>query len=234
MEAVNDVLVSKGFPRLCGIQGDEPPVLSDPDSLWSARFAKSEMDRILQRTMPELVLCGNDDMAIGAVNALSEKGRKRVGLAVQDLVGWTSRFLEAYQEAGLAIERFRNGPADSVARDCSEQIARLVAPRFYLTTPRRWLNEYPRYLKAIPLRFDKFLNGGSKTDPDFTLELAEYWSRYEKAEEEAENAGVFDPELENFRWAIEEYRVSLFAQRLGTSIKVSPVRLEKIWEKVMR
>lgn len=167
-------------------------------------------------------------------NALSEKGRKRVGLAVQDLVGWTSRFLEAYQEAGLAIERFRNGPADSVARDCSEQIARLVAPRFYLTTPRRWLNEYPRYLKAIPLRFDKFLNGGSKTDPDFTLELAEYWSRYEKAEEEAENAGVFDPELENFRWAIEEYRVSLFAQRLGTSIKVSPVRLEKIWEKVMR
>ena len=58
--------------------------------------------------------------------------------------------------------------------------------------------------------------------------------KYEKAEEEAENAGVFDPELENFRWAIEEYRVSLFAQRLGTSIKVSPVRLEKIWEKVMR
>lgn len=74
VEAVNDILVSKGFPRLCGIQGDEPPVLSDPDSLWSARFAKSEMDRILQRTMPELVLCGNDDMAIGAVNALSEKG----------------------------------------------------------------------------------------------------------------------------------------------------------------
>ncbi len=167
-------------------------------------------------------------------DALSEKGRKRLGLAVQELVGWTSRFLEAYQEAGLAIERFRNGPADSVAKDCSAQIARLVAPWFYLTTPRRWLNEYPRYLKAIPLRFDKFLNGGSKTDPDFTEELAEYWSRYEKAEEDAENAGVFDPELENFRWAIEEYRVSLFAQRLGTSIKVSPVRLEKIWEKVMR
>lgn len=179
-----------------------------------------------------------DDAALPATreqfDSLSEKGRKRLGIAVQELVGWTSRFLEAYQEAALAVERFQRGPADSVAKDCAEQIARLVAPRFYITTPRRWLNEYPRYLKAIPLRFDKFLNGGSKTDPEFTQELAEYWARYEKAEEEAENAGIFDPELENFRWAIEEYRVSIFAQRLGTSIKVSPVRLEKIWEKALR
>ena len=43
---------------------------------------------------------------------------------------------------------------------------------------------------------------------------------------------VFDPELDNFRWLIEEFRISLFAQELGTSQAVSGPRLDKQWEKV--
>ena len=38
--------------------------------------------------------------------------------------------------------------------------------------------------------------------------------------------------LEEYRWMLEEYRVSLFAQQLGTSIKISPQRLNKQWAKV--
>ncbi|MBR0226671.1 MAG: ATP-dependent RNA helicase HrpA [Thermoguttaceae bacterium] len=199
-----------------------------PDFDFDAAIAELVAARALDLDMLDLPT--NE----GEFNNAANRARKRIGLAVQELVGWAARFLEAYQEACLAIERFRRGPADSVARDCAVQVARLTPPRFYLTTPWQWLREYPRYFKAIPMRFDKFLNGGSRSDPQFAGELAQYWSRYEQAEKDAESAGVFDPELENFRWAIEEYRVSLFAQKLGTSIKVSPVRLEKIWEKVMR
>ncbi len=159
-------------------------------------------------------------------------GRKRIGVAVQNLTGWLGRFFESYQEARLAVEKHRNGPARTAASDCAQQLDRLVAPRFYLTTPWRWLQEYPRFFKAIPLRIDKFLNGGARTDAEFTRELDEYWERYEEAHEDAEIAGVFDPDLEEFRWGLEEYRVSLFAQKLGTSIKISSVRLEKMWSKV--
>ena len=45
-------------------------------------------------------------------------------------------------------------------------------------------------------------------------------------------AGLVDPALEQHRWMIEEYRVSLFAQDLGTSVPVSPKRLDAQWEQV--
>lgn len=169
----------------------------------------------------------------GEYEVAANKGRKRIGIATQNLAAWVGRFLEARHAALLAVERFRAVATDA-ARDCAEQIERLVRPGFYLTTPTRWLREYPRYFKAIPARFEKYFNGGAAADARFTRELAEYQARLDEALAAAERSGTFDPELENFRWALEEYRVSLFAQKLGTSIKVSPVRLEKIWEKVMR
>lgn len=169
----------------------------------------------------------------GEYNRLAERGRSRIGGAVQELTGWIGRFMENYQEARLAIEKRRGGPANDVARDAQLQMERLLTPRFYLTTPWEWLREYPRYFKAIAYRFDKWTNGGSKTDPGYTSELAEYWARYEDAAERAENAGIVVPELETFRWAIEEYRVSLFAQKLGTAMKVSAVRLEKLWDSIV-
>ena len=168
-----------------------------------------------------------------AYEALDRRGASRLGGAVTEVTGWIARFMESYQEARLAIERRRGGPADSVVRDVQTQLSRLLEPRFYLTTPWEWLKEYPRYLKGIVVRFEKWQNGGAKSDASFTEELAEYWNQYEEAFERAENAGILVPELETYRWALEEYRVSLFAQKLGTSIKISPVRLARIWEKVV-
>jgi ATP-dependent helicase HrpA len=49
----------------------------------------------------------------------------------------------------------------------------------------------------------------------------------------AERKGVRDPRLEEFRWLLEELRVSLFAQELRTPQPVSVKRLEKAWEQVV-
>lgn len=168
----------------------------------------------------------------GDFNRLMARGRTQIGGAVQEIAGWVVRFLENYQAARLAIEKRRGGPARDAAADAAAQLERLTAARFYLTTPWERFKEFPRYFKAIAMRFEKWENGGAAADATFTKELTSYWTRYCGALENAENAGVFDVELENFRWALEEYRVSLFAQRLGAAIKISPVRLEKIWEKV--
>lgn len=169
----------------------------------------------------------------GEYERLAKRGRERIGLAVQDVTGWITRFIDGYHEARLEVERRRKGPADAVCVDVDRQTSRLLAPRFYLTTPWEQLKEYPRYFKAIVARLEKWSNGGAQTDAQYAAELEEYWTRYEEATRRAEALGVLVPELETFRWAIEEYRVSLFAQRLGTAIKVSPVRLEKMWDKIV-
>ena len=67
-------------------------------------------------------------------------------------------------------------------------------------------------------------------DAELTRTVAELWGRYEElagSEAVADQAAV-----EELRWMIEELRVSLFAQPLGTSINVSPQRIEKQVQKI--
>jgi ATP-dependent helicase HrpA len=61
-----------------------------------------------------------------------------------------------------------------------------------------------------------------------------YWQQYVEMHQTHASQAIVDPELQTFRWMIEELRVSLFAQKLGTSITVSPKRMEKQWAKVRR
>ena len=59
-----------------------------------------------------------------------------------------------------------------------------------------------------------------------------HWERYQAETALHLNHGIVDPELETYRWMIEELRVSLFAQPLGTIVKISPQRMEKQWSRV--
>ncbi len=96
---------------------------------------------------------------------------------------------------------------------------------------RRQLAHYPRYLKAIALRLDKL-----RTDPVRDAQrmqevagLQAPWLR-----EVAARKGISDPRLEEFRWLLEELRVSLFAQELRTPMPVSGKRLQKAWDALRR
>ena len=64
--------------------------------------------------------------------------------------------------------------------------------------------------------------------------VAEYWNRYLRQQQSNEQRHRYDPQLVEYRWMIEEFRVSLFAQPLGTAIKISPQRLDKQWAQVER
>ncbi len=69
-------------------------------------------------------------------------------------------------------------------------------------------------------------------DRQATDDLRERWSRYLHCARQHEQLGIEDAELAHYRWMLEEYRVSLFAQRLGTVLPVSPKRLDQQWSKV--
>ena len=100
---------------------------------------------------------------------------------------------------------------------------------FLRNTPWDALQHLPRYLKAAALRLDK-LRSDPARDETRMSELKPLEQRYLKRV--AELKGASDDRLEEFRWLLEELRVSLFAQELRTPQPVSVKRLEKVWAQI--
>ncbi|MCE2775198.1 MAG: DUF3418 domain-containing protein, partial [Burkholderiaceae bacterium] len=107
-----------------------------------------------------------------------------------------------------------------------QQLQRLVGKRFMVDTPYSQLQHFPRYLKAMQLRLDKL-----RTDPARDLakrtELKPLDQRYWRLV--AERKGIMDERSREYRWLLEELRVSFFAQELRTPQPVSVKRLDKAW-----
>ncbi|MDH4392867.1 MAG: DUF3418 domain-containing protein, partial [Aquabacterium sp.] len=106
---------------------------------------------------------------------------------------------------------------------------RLVPKRFLLTTDWAPLQHLPRYLKAVTLRLDK-LRADPARDATRLAELRPLEQRYTRRL--AELKGAQHARLEEYRWLLEELRVSFFAQELRTPQPVSPKRLDKAWLQV--
>jgi ATP-dependent helicase HrpA len=114
--------------------------------------------------------------------------------------------------------------------DIEQQIAGLFYPGCLYDTPKQWLQQYPRYLKSIQLRLDKAAMQLQK-DRTWTAELQALQERYaQKLASDGAIACSLNTNLQNYRWMLEELRVSLFAQSLGTSVPVSVKRLNKQWQ----
>ncbi|MEO0443278.1 MAG: ATP-dependent RNA helicase HrpA [Pseudomonadota bacterium] len=118
----------------------------------------------------------------------------------------------------------------SAAQDIEQQLAQLFYPGVLFDTPWQWLQQYPRYLQAIALRLEKVPMQVQK-DRQYIGELEALWSRYHDTVAAAENTVYLaNDALVEYRWLIEELRVSLFAQTLGTLKPVSVKRLNKLWQ----
>jgi ATP-dependent helicase HrpA len=163
---------------------------------------------------------------------LLARGRERTGLAVQEVVGLVHPLLEAYHQARLGLEEARSPNWQYAVADMRAQLDRLASPAFLADTPWTWLQHYPRYLRAIKTRLEKLASSGWRRDRQSYEQLAPFLESYDHRAEEHARRGVYDAELQYFRWMLEEFRVSLFAQELGTSFTISAKRLEKQWSKV--
>lgn len=117
-------------------------------------------------------------------------------------------------------------------RDIEIMVGAMVGSRVFGTTPWLWLQHVPRYLAAGLKRLDKLRTAGPNKDIALAREVAVWAAKYAERAQKHNAEGVVDPALAEFRWLIEEYRVSLFAQELGTSVKVSPKRLDDAWRLV--
>jgi ATP-dependent helicase HrpA len=103
-----------------------------------------------------------------------------------------------------------------------EDLAALLPTDFIATTPFMQLAHFPRYLKAMSLRAERWKQHPAR-DAQRAKQVAPYLKAAAALPPEAILAGAAD----RFRWLVEEYRVSLFAQELGTAEPVSPVKLDR-------
>ena len=151
---------------------------------------------------------------------------RRIAHAAQEVAGWLRSFAENYFQARREIESLSGDRFREARDDVTEQIRWLTPERFLSRIPWQWLRHYPRYFAAIAYRLDKLRSGAASRDQEQMTTVRELRNDWLRRLSEPERTPETQTENE-FRWMLEELRVSLFAQPLGTSIKVSPKRCEK-------
>jgi ATP-dependent helicase HrpA len=234
---------------------DEPDVAAAKNRKGLARlFALQIKDALkyLEKNIPDLQKMSVAYMSLGTVEELKQQildvaldraflveplpnddasfkrrvdeGRGRLTLIANEVARLAGGVLLEFGAATRKIKDTKNAP-DPTA-DCAQQLQRLLPKNFLVATPWPQLQHCARYMKAITLRLDKY-----RTDPARdALRLAElkpleqkYWRLV------ADRKGQTDARMLEFRWLLEELRVSFFAQELRTPQPVSVKRLEKAW-----
>ncbi len=165
---------------------------------------------------------------------------QRIALAAAELGRWHPKFSEAYQTVRKLRESFKT-QADPSLEVIDRQLAELLDPSHAFHTPWIYVREIPRYLSAVATRLEKLRTFGSPKDLESdraaieaSAEYARRWKERTDGWHSVGNDMRWYPtgKLLEYRWMIEEYRVSVHAQKLGTRVSVSPKRLEKLRDQI--
>ena len=157
-----------------------------------------------------------------------DEGRGRLTLIANEVARLAATILAEYAVAARKIKDTKNAP-DATA-DAAQQLARLMPKRFLAISPWGSLQHFARYQKAITARLEKYRADPAR-DAARLAELRPLEQRYWRLV--AERKGVVDERMQEFRWLLEELRVSFFAQELRTPQPVSVKRLDKAWSQFL-
>ncbi|HTN75326.1 MAG TPA: ATP-dependent RNA helicase HrpA [Pirellulaceae bacterium] len=157
--------------------------------------------------------------------------RREIVPAVQAVSKVLAPLCEAYHQIRLALDGKHPANWQATINELRQQLADLTPTNFLTETPAEWLDHYPRYLRGMSERMTK-LAGGLATDRKQAEIITPLDNRLRERVAQQLRRGIHDGELVLYRWMLEEFRISLYAQKLGTAIPISPQRLEKQWAKV--
>ena len=150
-----------------------------------------------------------------------------------DMATQLYRVLSSYQGVAKKMKGQIPLPWTRVYGDIKAQLGNLIYPGFIGQTPLFWLGQLPRYFKGIEVRLERFQNHLNKENA-FVSELESLWQTYQRQQQAHTEKSLYDPELVKYRWMLEEYRISLFAQSVGTLEPISDKRLAKQWQLVKK
>ncbi len=170
----------------------------------------------------------------GAYRDLMKLARNRISVAGQDVNAFLTELAENWQPVKMLLEERHPELWNAALTDMRSQVDHFFRGDFLVETPWTWLIQTPRYLKGLRMRFEKLAAGGLERDRQFMLKVVPRWQSYLQRSEAEKTRNMPSAKLSQYRWMLEEYRVSLFAQTLGTAITVSEQRLDKAWAKAVK
>jgi ATP-dependent helicase HrpA len=224
--AVKDALkyLEKNIPGLQAMGVAYMQVGRHPDGSGQGGTVEELRQHILDLALDRAFLLDPLPTDAASFKTRLDEGRGRLTLIANEVARLCATVLTEYAAAARKLKDSRP-PAD-VATDIQQQLTRLVGKRVLSDTPWAQLQHLPRYLKGVQARLDKY-----KADParDATklAELKPQDQRYWRLV--AERKGQVDDRMAEFRWLLEELRISFFAQELRTPQPVSIKRLDKAW-----
>lgn len=161
--------------------------------------------------------------------ARRDDARGRISLIAQEIARLVAAIVEVAAAIPRRLQALKAFPR--AVADIEQQMSQLFITGFIVATPAAQLAQFPRYLKAIEVRIDKIKSDPAR-DAARIHEIAGLQAPWQRVVAARKGAG--DPRLVEFRWLLEELRVSLFAQELKTPMPVSVKRLQKVWESACR
>jgi ATP-dependent helicase HrpA len=227
-----------GLRRLFALQFKEQlkfvekniPGLQQMGMQFMAMGSQEELrDQIIQKAID--IACLQDPLPTDAAafNKRKDEGKSRLTLLVNEIARLVAQVLTEFH----GLPKKLQGVNPQAAVDMTTQLQGLVNKRFLLDNEYAQLAHFPRYLKAINVRLEKL-----RADPARDAKLMGEWTQaathFLRAGKDRLAGKNTDPKMVEFRWMLEELRVSLFAQELRTPMPVSAKRLQKVWESMQR
>lgn len=208
------------------------PAIADAKMKLSGLISSSEMESSLADLLARLAVVEKRPV-VRTTDEYQERLKEapaRIGEATQDVAVWLSKLTLSYHAMRVVWEETGSGKFGDARDNVMRQLEWLFADGFISWTPWEHLQHFPRYIDAIAYRLDKLRSGSIQRDAESQEMIETLWYRWMQTLAD-DKAGPRENTDSEFRWMVEELRVSQFAQPLGTAYKVSPKRCEKLLEK---
>ncbi|QLB42977.1 ATP-dependent RNA helicase HrpA [Mannheimia pernigra] len=157
-------------------------------------------------------------------NALKEYVRANLNTTTVDIAKQVEKCLTLAYELHKRLKGKLDFTMAFALSDIKSQIDRLIYPEFVTQTGYQRLNDLHRYLTAIARRLDKLVID-SNTDRAKMLRVEQVQEAYKQLLNKLPKSKAIPDEVLEIRYMIEELRVSLFAQQLGTKYPISDKRI---------
>jgi ATP-dependent helicase HrpA len=144
--------------------------------------------------------------------------------ATHEVVTWAEEILRAAHEARLRVDGLRSPALEPAGADIRAQLDALIAPGFLTASGSARLPAIARYVKAVGRRLDKLAENAGRDAQQMAV-VHRVQDAYQRALAAIPAEARTAEAARGIRWQIEELRVSLFAQTIGTPTPVSERRI---------
>jgi ATP-dependent helicase HrpA len=223
-----------GVRRLLALSTRPPDLLGGLDNKTKLGLAgspygwvKELADDCVLAALGELVDLAEPVWDERSFAALLEQARRELPERSSAVLHQVSRVLGDWRE----VDRALHGRVDMAVlpsmNDMRQHLGRLVGRGFVADAGAAALRSYPRYLAALAERRRRIEESPSR-DVELMSRVGEFQQGWEQRIAALPEGRPPGEGLVRLRWLIEEYRVSLWAQHLGTAVPVSDTRLRKL------